>query len=135
MGRNTAQSLPQGYLPNRHNIILSRNKLSYKTNGGWNVITCRVCEIPDAIDTLGNPHNIWLIGGGQIYQELMKVVTEVHLTRLLNSEHMFPGADVFFPDVSEWDVVSNERYEDMVKLNNGHSLQGVLETQVLRRPL
>ena len=90
MGRKTLQSFPDAKpLVDRRNIVISRNG-SYAPDG---VEMARTIE--EAIDLTKNDEEVWVIGGGQVYQEFLPycssaVVTKNHCTR---------EADTFFPDL------------------------------------
>ena len=109
MGRKTFESLnrPQG-LPNRLNIIITRDA-SYKREG---IIVCSALkeaiqiakEQESRIKSLGeqntkyeiqNTENeVFIIGGGQMYQEALSYLDRLYLTVV----HQSFDADVFFPE-------------------------------------
>ena len=108
MGYNTYLSLPKGALPNRRNIVLSR-----KLN-----LTLPNCEIMTSIEEVINKTSkdeiVFFIGGGQIYEEIMKkeCLSKLYITRIHNK---FENADVHFPKVDEekWHLDSSEdKYKD-----------------------
>lgn len=95
MGRKTYESIGR-LLPNRSNIIITRDK-EYKVEGA---IVCNSVE--QAIEKAKNEQGsdeIFIIGGGQIYDLGIKLADKLYLT-LINSQA--PMADVFFPDYSEF---------------------------------
>lgn len=95
MGRKTYESIGR-LLPNRSNIIITRDK-EYKVEGA---IVCNSVE--QAIEKAKNvpgSDEIFIIGGGQIYDLGIKLADKLYLT-LINSQA--PMADVFFPDYSEF---------------------------------
>ncbi len=101
MGRKTFESLPKGALPNRRNIVLSRDtNISYEN--------CEVYSSLDAalIKTI-NEEEVFIIGGGQIYNQALPLADKLYLTRVHTE---FPGADTFFPAInwSEWQETSRE---------------------------
>lgn len=103
MGRKTFESLPKGALPNRRNIVVSRD-----TN----------LQIPDAevypsldaalLKTL-NDDEVFIIGGAQIYEQLFPDADKLYLTKVNAS---FPDADTYFPtiDYSQWREVGRETH-------------------------
>ena len=111
MGRKTYESIGKP-LPNRLNIIITRNQ-DYKQKD------CPVASsVEQAIDIAKknsviasatpprNDNEIFVIGGGQIFEEVIQYAGKLYLT-LVDAE--FPEADVFFPDYSEFsNVVSRE---------------------------
>ena len=77
MGRKTFESLPKGALPNYSSIA-------------------------DALEALQPlDEEVYVIGGGEIYRQLLPSVERIYLTRV---EATFPDADTFFPelDMSQW---------------------------------
>lgn len=103
MGRKTLQSFPDAKpLVDRRNIVISRDG-SYAPDG---VEMARTIE--EAINLARRDEEVWVIGGGQVYQELLPycssaVVTKNHCTR---------DADTFFPDLDadpDWAVEKVEK--------------------------
>jgi dihydrofolate reductase len=101
MGRTTFESLPKGALPNRRNIVLSRNENVNYDN----------CEVYSSLDAalikLINEKEVFIIGGKQIYEQAFPITDKLYLTKV-HAE--FPEADTFFPSVdwSEWRETSRE---------------------------
>ena len=100
MGRKNYDSVPEKYrpLPNRLNVILTRNK-EFKAEN------CLVFHnIKDCLEHFKNEteRKIFIIGGGQIYKETLdqNVVHEMFITTV---NHTF-DADTFFPefDKNSW---------------------------------
>jgi len=108
MGRKTYQSLGKP-LPNRHNIVISRDMVP--TEG---VTVVRNLEEAYAAST--SP-DIFIIGGGQIYQLAIDEVDRIIATEV---DATFE-ADVFFPVVNPavWIEVEREHHEkdDLNKYN------------------
>lgn len=103
MGRNTYLSIGRP-LPNRRNIILSRTMQAEDAPG---------CEIiRDLSELESDPtlkkEEIFVMGGGQIYQMMMPLVNKLCLTLV----HTSPEADTFFPAYpeSEWQEYSRESF-------------------------
>lgn len=103
MGRKTLQSFPDAKpLVDRRNIVISRDGY-YAPDG---VEMTRTIE--EAINLARRDEEVWIIGGGQVYQELLPycssaVVTKNHCTR---------DADTFFPDLDadpDWAVEKVEK--------------------------
>ncbi len=93
MGRKTWESLPIKPLPNRKNIILTRNK-EYKNP---NALIYNSLE--DAIDACKNDEYVFIIGGERVYNDAMKFADTIELTRV----HDSPKGDRFFPKIdSSW---------------------------------
>ncbi len=114
MGRKTWESLPSA-LPNRENFVIS-SKLcnlegAYVT--GMNVVKY-------ALKQICNHHwmpkkDIFIIGGGKVYEELLPYCDRVYVTKVL---HCYDNADAYFPnidDMPEWEMVSAS---EIKKYNN-----------------
>jgi len=86
MGRKTWESLGRP-LPNRRNLVLSR---SMKPSEGMEVIRSF-----DALDDLALKSELFVIGGGEIYRQLLPDCSELYLTTVLRE---VPDGDAFFPD-------------------------------------
>ena len=103
MGRKTFESLPKGALPNRRNIVITRNKdLHFER--------CEmVSSIQEAIDLCKDESEIFFIGGGTIYNEAICFADKVYLTCI---HHKFE-ADTFFPaiDALLWKEISREDFQ------------------------
>ncbi len=102
MGRKTFESLPRGPLPNRRNIIISR---SLPTPSGAEVYP----TIQQAMEACASDEEVFIIGGGEIYRQLLPDTERIYLTRVQAS---FPDAEVFFPelDPTEWIEEAREVY-------------------------
>lgn len=99
MGRKTFESLGKP-LPNRTNIIISRNK-DYIAEG-CTVVT----SLEDALDAAQSDENPYILGGAQIYKQAIEIADVLDLT-LVDATL---DADAFFPeiDMSVWKEVSRE---------------------------
>lgn len=102
MGRKTFESLPRGPLPNRRNIIISR---SLPAQPGAEVYP----TIQQALEACASDEEVFIIGGGEIYRQLLPNTEQIYLTRVQAS---FPDAEVFFPelDPTEWIEEAREAY-------------------------
>ncbi|NDV70107.1 dihydrofolate reductase [Dysgonomonas sp. 25] len=101
MGRKTFESLPNGALPNRRNIVISRNKQLQYPN------TEMAGSIEDAIALCQGENEVFIIGGGTIYQEAIHFADKLYITLI---HHKFEGTDTFFPaiDSNSWQEVWRE---------------------------
>ena len=113
MGRKTLESLPGGrVLPDRTNIVLTKNP-SFKCKGA--IIVHDTDELKSVLDE-GGYENVYVIGGGSVYRELLPLCDEAYITRIDYSYE----ADTFFPDLDsdpEWELFSEgeeETYYDLV---------------------
>ncbi len=104
MGRKTYESLPNGALPNRENVVITRNK---------NLVLekCTMLySIEEAIEKYTNSEEeVFVIGGGSIYEKLLPYAHKIFLTKV----HSNFEADVFFPEIdsNNWKVISEENHK------------------------
>ena len=90
MGRKTFESLPNGALPNRKNIVLTHN-----TSLSWPNVTVvhTLDEIPIQDTT---EDEIFIMGGATLYNETIKIADTLYITHI---HHTFDDADTFFPTI------------------------------------
>lgn len=93
MGRKTFESLPNGALPNRKNIVLTRNT-SYNPKGAEVIHTA-----DEVFQFCKKDEKIFVIGGEEIYKLFIKIADILHITRI---HHQFE-ADAFFPEFTQKD--------------------------------
>ncbi len=105
MGHNTYVSLPgQKALPNRRNVIIS-DRLDAAPEG-FELAT----SIQKALQLVENENEIFIMGGGMIYEQFLEMATTLYLTRV---EKDFE-ADTYFPIVNfdEWELTELEVIDD-----------------------
>jgi len=103
MGRKTFESLPKGALPNRTNVVLSRDH----TKSFPNCLSLH--SIEDVLkDYNEDTEEHFIIGGGHLYDALLPYAKRIYLTRV----HQSFEADVFFPelDLNQWRIESEVRH-------------------------
>jgi len=88
MGRKTFESFPKP-LPNRTHIVISRQK-NYAPNG-----CIVVSNLEKAIEICPKNQEIFIIGGGEIYNQSIIIADKLDITKV---HHSFDG-DVFFPEI------------------------------------
>lgn len=103
MGRKTVESLPKGPLPNRRNIVVSRNK--NRTIEGAEVYSSLDYALLKSMDE----DEVFIIGGAQIYAQALPIADKLYLTRIHAG---FPDADAFFPEIdrSVWREIHRETF-------------------------
>ena len=102
MGRKTFDSLPQGALPGRRNIVLTRNtKLSIEQ-------TEIAHSAKQVLDMCSEEDEIFIIGGGEIYRTFWGLCDRLYITRI---KHRFQDVDTYFPEITpgEW-YLRREQY-------------------------
>ena len=88
MGRNTYESLPNGPLKNRLNIIVSRKyteiEFAKQIQSSIKCFTNLEDAYKFSVDYTKDNGEIWVIGGSQIYEESVKLnlVKEIFVTKL-----------------------------------------------------
>ena len=93
MGGNTLRSFPgQKPLKNRINIVISRGQVRDDC-----IIVRTMDALKQAIKDRQNDGDIYVIGGAQIYAELMPYCHQALVTKV----DAVGGADTFFPNLDE----------------------------------
>lgn len=104
MGRKTYESIGR-LLPGRTTIILSR-QAGYQVEGA---IVVADLEQATAAASAAHPDtdDLFVIGGGQIYEIALPMAATLYLTRVLAE---IPDGDTWFPEVdwSQWQQVHQE---------------------------
>lgn len=102
MGRKTWDSLPKKPLPGRSNIVVTRNRL-FAGNGATAVHSFNEAV---ARAQSGNPDEIAVIGGEEVYRAALPCAHVIHLTEVLAE---FVGNAHFPPiDPDEWRETARE---------------------------
>jgi dihydrofolate reductase len=116
MGQKTFESIGRP-LPNRKNIVLTLDK-NFKAN---NVEI--FFSIDEMLDALKNEEEIFIIGGGMIYKEFLKIADRLYLTHV---DASFDEADTFFPEINykNWEKIKSEVYKK--DKNNIYNLEFAL---------
>lgn len=100
MGRKTYESLPNGALPHRRNIVVSR---SMKEMEGCEVYP----NLEAALKAAESPQEIFIIGGESIYRQSLPAAHKLYLTVIDDAPQQ---ADAFFPEINpkEWKLIEKE---------------------------
>ncbi len=102
MGRKTFESLPNGPLPNRKNVVLT-------TIPEADFINCFACDsMGEALDLCKNEDEIFIIGGALVYRQAIRLADTMYITRV-HAE--FKDADAYFPNIN-WDLWEEVSRED-----------------------
>ena len=119
MGRKTFESLPNGSLPNRRNIVISKTKEQIT---GCEVYTSLEEALAARKEEAGNKEaagnkktvgskeasdECFIIGGASIYEQALPFADKLYLTIV---EKEPAHADTFFPEINpaEWEVTEKE---------------------------
>jgi len=103
MGRNTFESIGKP-LPNRRSVIITRNP-KYQQEG------CEVVHsLEEAIELIAQEEKAFIIGGAQIYKEVLEkdLADQLDITKVYENFE----ADVYFPEIksSDWKLISTEDF-------------------------
>ena len=109
MGRETLESLPGGNpLPNRKNIVLTRNK-NY-------LASCPVCHSKEELFEMikdENTDDVFIAGGEKVYKEFLPYCDTCYVTKI---DKNF-DADKFFPNLDEDESFSVVNESEVVEEN------------------
>lgn len=110
MGRKTWDSFPKKPLPNRKNIILTRDKT-------LSIQDCENTWIASDVQSVLDFHSedLIIIGGGEIYKQFLPYATHFELTRVSKTIDIpsvweeEKGRATFFPVINllDWRLISN----------------------------
>jgi len=104
MGRKTYESLPNGALPKRENVVITRNE-------SLKLPKCTmIYSLEEAIEKYAHSEEeVFVIGGGSIYEKLLPYAKKLYLTKV----HASFEADVFFPEIkdNDWTLISKEDHK------------------------
>lgn len=103
MGRKTLESFPNGMpLKNRTNIVLTKNT-QYQVKGA--VVVHNMEELLEELKKYDSK-DVYVIGGGSIYKELLPYCDTAHVTKI---DHAYE-ADTWFPDLDgdgAWEITAD----------------------------
>lgn len=119
MGRKTFESFPKP-LPNRTHVIITRQK-SYHCEG-----CIVVSSLKEALAIAPKGETVFVIGGGEIYQQSITIADCIELTRV----HTQLEADTFFPeiDLTEWRLTFEEFHPQDEKHQYSFTFQTFVRT-------
>jgi len=110
MGRKTFEALPKGALPNRQNIVITRNK-------DLELPDCTVVtSLADALIAAKTQEKLFVIGGGEIYKAFLPQATHLYYTHI---HHAFEQADTWFPGISQEEWIEIEKTEAVTDEKTG----------------
>jgi dihydrofolate reductase len=134
MGRKTWESLPKKPLPDRRNIVLTKNK-NYVAQGA---------EIFDSVEEVlkkcSEKEKIFCIGGGTVYKEMLPYSNNLYITRVFKkyeadtfvptenllantNQIQFPDYDYFVVDMNIWKRKNKNKTEKKVDEQSGLEYQ------------
>ncbi len=104
MGKRTFESLPNGPLPNRKNVVLTSMMTEGVVEGYF-----EADSLDDAFELCSGQELVFIIGGAAVYHQCLEYADEMYLTYI----HGEFQADTFFPEfnLSAWIEVSRIDFE------------------------
>ena len=101
MGRHTFESLPNGALPHRKNIVIGKSQTVFKG-------CTRVSSFEEALAMCQKEAEVFVIGGEQVYKEAISQADKLYLTEI---DALPQQADAFFPAYDDWQLVAKEEHK------------------------
>ena len=117
MGRKTYDSLFIKPLPNRINIVIT-SKVDKVVIDETATIFVTMDFIKAYLNTLSpnSPIDCYIIGGGQIYKELLPYCDKSYITKV---NYAFEDVDVYFTNLD------NDQYWEMTEISDKKSYRGI----------
>lgn len=102
MGRKTFESIGSRPLPNRPNLVISR-QADFVAEGAT-----VFSSVEDAIASTDSVEEVIIMGGGQLYKQMLPQADKLYLT-LINADI---DGDTLFPDWTEfsWNEIEREHH-------------------------
>ena len=99
MGRRTFASIGRP-LPGRRNLVLTRGTLGHEGDPLPPGTTLEgVASIADALKRCDGAEELCVIGGAEVFRDMLPQATDLHLTRV----HAAPQGEVLLPPIDERD--------------------------------
>jgi len=113
MGRKTYESFGAKALPQRTNIIITRDE-SYQASD-----SIVVHSIEDAINAAGDVDEVMIIGGASFYEQMLPRADRLYLTFV----HAKLDGDAWFPEINhaDWNKVEKINHKSDDKNRYAHS--------------
>jgi len=100
MGRRTYESLPNGALPNRRNIVLSRSTTELPGCDCYR-------SLEEALQHCDPDEEVYVIGGASVYRHALPIADRLCLTEVDDTPLQ---ADTFFPPYDDWTLKEREEH-------------------------
>ena len=110
MGRKTFESFPNGALPGRRNIVITRQR-DYSAPG---VETA--ASLDEAMQLVAGVDEAMIIGGGEIYRQAFPLADELRLT-MIDAE--VADADTFMPAIDSEAWIEKEQSDSFTDPRSG----------------
>ncbi len=104
MGRNCYNSIGKP-LPKRTNVIITRDAFFMSSN----CLVARSIDEALAMAHENGEEEVFIIGGGQIYEQTKQLWDKLYLTEV----DLEVDGDIYFPEInsSEWNILSEDHHE------------------------
>lgn len=94
MGRKTWDSLPHKPLPDRLNLVITRQERNFDDMTAFIPLE----EVVVRMQYIDNDEEWFIIGGGMIYKELLPYCDRVYVTKINKN---YENVDTYFPNLDE----------------------------------
>ena len=119
MGRRTFESIGEP-LPGRLNIVITRNR-------DYNAPGCKVAQdIESAILEAAEYDEVFFIGGGDLYQQVISDADRIYMTEV----HASPEGDTFFPELDSAAWRETSRESQPADEHNRHGMDFVIYERI-----
>lgn len=105
MGRKTFESLP-GILPNRKHIVITKDH-NYNIEDE-NVLV--VNNIEDILRYVHSDEEVFVIGGGEVYKQLLPYCNKLYLTKISSNEE----GNIYFPkfNTDDYNIIKCDNHNE-----------------------
>lgn len=107
MGRKTWDSLPKKPLPDRLNLVITRQERNFESLTAFihlDEVIARMKATSEVIDW-------FVIGGGMIYKELLPLCDTIYVTKIYKSHN---NIDTYFPNLDEMENWEGKPISDIM---------------------
>lgn len=121
MGRKTWDSLPKKPLPNRLNLVITRQGRFIDEM----TIFLSLEEIISRLNHLDNEDHWFIIGGGEIYKTLLPFCDNVYVTKIFKT---YDKVDTYFPNLDNdpnWEIKEQSEVKTHKDIQYQFQLYGI----------
>lgn len=121
MGRKTWDSLPKKPLPNRLNLVITRQGRFVDEM----TVFLSLEEIISRLNYLDNEDHWFIIGGGEIYKTLLPFCDNVYVTKIFKT---YDKVDTYFPNLDNdpnWEIKEQSEVKTHKDIQYQFQLYGI----------
>lgn len=121
MGRKTWDSLPKKPLPNRLNLVITRQGRFIDEM----TVFLSLEEIISRLNHLDNEDHWFIIGGGEIYKTLLPFCDNVYVTKIFKT---YDKVDTYFPNLDNdpnWEIKEQSEVKTYKDIQYQFQLYGI----------